>query len=558
MYLAVNIGKLSGNGEFTKKCQAFLEARYGFKKCLLTTSCTDALEMAAILCDIQPGDEVIVPSYTFVSTADAFVLRGAKAVFVDIRPDTMNIDDMIEAEKNSGTNDDGDFFGFFKIRGGLLSLTCKRMEIFNQQHSASSSLAAIHTITGRVDNCDEAGFFMGNILKYAGKIAYHHDDEVSDPSRWGDGVVSVDSAHILDTALNSSPYHSGLATHTTIVPKLAPALIYDFAPYLSERLYIESYEEYVEMFGPGEIVRCSMNEDSSDDTSWEKPFLRVGGEESLSPYGMYGYRNQVEKDDFQFEFTAPDDGSICFLCDYYVDGTVFSIFDLNQICVYRSDNSASIKTGHLLSLLSGVNDEDMLDAMFDDEDSQMSDTLYGNVAAFDLVEGLQPEKKYTFKGKISRAAGHEKEPVTITSFVAGAYKTSDKLHLEVNFAGRTFESVDPLFEEMKEGINNDVDVVIRPEDISVKEENDKHINGVVESIVFKGVHYEIIVNGDNNVQGMIHDVDPVEIGQRVGLTFEPDDIHVMRKSFFSPKPGSFGVNDENDVDVTNDGLNCCF
>jgi dTDP-4-amino-4,6-dideoxygalactose transaminase len=83
IYEAVNSGKLSGNGIFTKRCQDFFEQRYGFKKCLLTTSCTDALEMAAILCDIQPGDEVIIPSYTFVSTALAFVRQGAKIVFAD-------------------------------------------------------------------------------------------------------------------------------------------------------------------------------------------------------------------------------------------------------------------------------------------------------------------------------------------------------------------------------------------------------------------------------------------------------------------------------------------
>lgn len=98
MYQAVYNGKLSGNGEFTKKCQHFLENRYGFKKCLLTTSCTDALEMAAILCDIQPGDEVIVPSYTFVSTALAFVRQGAKIVFADSMERNPNIDaDKIEA-----------------------------------------------------------------------------------------------------------------------------------------------------------------------------------------------------------------------------------------------------------------------------------------------------------------------------------------------------------------------------------------------------------------------------------------------------------------------------
>ena len=92
MYQAVAEGKLSGNGAFTKKCQQFFEERYGFKKCLLTTSCTDALEMAAILCDIQPGDEVIVPSYTFVSSALAFVREGAKIVFADSMAENPNID----------------------------------------------------------------------------------------------------------------------------------------------------------------------------------------------------------------------------------------------------------------------------------------------------------------------------------------------------------------------------------------------------------------------------------------------------------------------------------
>ena len=89
---AVHSMKISGDGIFTKKCHAFFEEKYGFLKCLLTTSCTDALEMAAILIDIQAGDEVIMPSYTFVSTANAFVLRGAKIVFVDSLPDHPNID----------------------------------------------------------------------------------------------------------------------------------------------------------------------------------------------------------------------------------------------------------------------------------------------------------------------------------------------------------------------------------------------------------------------------------------------------------------------------------
>lgn len=89
---AVASGKISGNGKYTQLCQKFFEQKYGFEKCLLTTSCTDALEMAAILIDIQPGDEVIIPSYTFVSTANAFVLRGAKIIFADSNSFNPNID----------------------------------------------------------------------------------------------------------------------------------------------------------------------------------------------------------------------------------------------------------------------------------------------------------------------------------------------------------------------------------------------------------------------------------------------------------------------------------
>ncbi len=92
---AIDSRKICGDGEFTKKCNAKFEEITGSKKVLMTTSCTSALEMAALLADIQPGDEVIMPSYTFVSTANAFVLRGAKIVFVDIRPDTMNIDEKL-------------------------------------------------------------------------------------------------------------------------------------------------------------------------------------------------------------------------------------------------------------------------------------------------------------------------------------------------------------------------------------------------------------------------------------------------------------------------------
>ena len=92
---AISSKKICGDGEFTKKCSIWMEEQSGSPKVLLTTSCTHATEMTALLCDIQPGDEVIMPSYTFVSTADAFVLRGAKVIFVDIRPDTMNIDETL-------------------------------------------------------------------------------------------------------------------------------------------------------------------------------------------------------------------------------------------------------------------------------------------------------------------------------------------------------------------------------------------------------------------------------------------------------------------------------
>jgi dTDP-4-amino-4,6-dideoxygalactose transaminase len=95
---AMHSAAISGDGDFSKRCQSWFELKLGCKKALLTPSCTHALEMCAILIDIQPGDEVIMPSFTFVSTANAFVIRGAKIVFVDVRPDTMNIDEsLIEA-----------------------------------------------------------------------------------------------------------------------------------------------------------------------------------------------------------------------------------------------------------------------------------------------------------------------------------------------------------------------------------------------------------------------------------------------------------------------------
>ena len=93
MKQAIDNAKLCGDGPFTKKCSTLMQEAFKVNHVLLTTSCTHALEMAAFLCDLQPGDEVIMPAYTFVSTADAFVLQGAKIVFVDVNPKTMNIDE---------------------------------------------------------------------------------------------------------------------------------------------------------------------------------------------------------------------------------------------------------------------------------------------------------------------------------------------------------------------------------------------------------------------------------------------------------------------------------
>ncbi len=102
MRQAVENQKICGDGEFTHKCNEWIEEKTKTKKCLLTTSCTHALELSALLAEIKEGDEVIMPSFTFVSTADAFVLRGAKVVFVDIRPDTMNIDENLIEEAITG------------------------------------------------------------------------------------------------------------------------------------------------------------------------------------------------------------------------------------------------------------------------------------------------------------------------------------------------------------------------------------------------------------------------------------------------------------------------
>src|SRR3954471_22803922 len=101
---AINAGEIAADGRFTKGCARFLEEKFAIAKALMMPSCTAGLEMAALLCDVQPGDEVILPSYTFVSTANAFVRAGGRPVFVDIRPDTLNLDEtLVEAAVSERT-----------------------------------------------------------------------------------------------------------------------------------------------------------------------------------------------------------------------------------------------------------------------------------------------------------------------------------------------------------------------------------------------------------------------------------------------------------------------
>ncbi len=145
---AVSSGKISGNGDYTRKCHELFQEKYGFKKCLLTSSCTDALEMAAILLNIQTGDEVIMPSYTFVSTANAFVLRGAKIVFVDSRADHPGInEDSIEELITAKTK------AIVAVHyGGVACAMDQIMEIANKY-----SLFVVEDAAQAID-----GFYTGN------------------------------------------------------------------------------------------------------------------------------------------------------------------------------------------------------------------------------------------------------------------------------------------------------------------------------------------------------------------------------------------------------------
>ena len=125
-----------------------------------------------------------------------------------------------------------------------------------------------------------------------------------------------------------------------------------------------------------------------------------------------------------------------------------------------------------------------------------------------------------------------------SNIVAGTMKQDNEVVLS---SGITFKCVDPLFPEFTEGIANLVDVVIRPEDFYVDEEAEGRINGTVESLIFKGVHYEMIVKSDDGIEWLVQNVDPFKVGSRVGLYVDPDDIQIMRRSELSPDFGSFGI-----------------
>jgi len=174
--------KLSGDGEFTKRCNSWLEKNIGGARALLTTSCTHALEMAALLCEIKAGDEVIMPSYTFVSTANAFALRGAKIVFVDIRPDTMNIDEkLIEAAITKKTRAIVPVhYAGVSCEMDVINDIAKRYDLFVVEDAAQ---AVMSTYKGK--NCGAIGDF--------GCFSFHETKNISCGE--GGALIITDQKH---------------------------------------------------------------------------------------------------------------------------------------------------------------------------------------------------------------------------------------------------------------------------------------------------------------------------------------------------------------------------
>ncbi|HUF00109.1 MAG TPA: dTDP-4-amino-4,6-dideoxygalactose transaminase [Anaerolineales bacterium] len=183
---AINNGHISGDGPFTKKCHVFLEKEFGVPKALLTTSCTHALEMSAILLDIQPDDEVIIPDFTFVSTVNAFVLRGARPVFLDIRPDTLNLDEsQLEAA----------------IRPRTKAIVPVHYAGVGCEMDAVMDIAARHNISVVEDNAHGLfGKYKGNYLGTLGSMASQSFHETKNFSCGEGGALLINDPALVERA----------------------------------------------------------------------------------------------------------------------------------------------------------------------------------------------------------------------------------------------------------------------------------------------------------------------------------------------------------------------
>lgn len=183
---AIKSGHISGNGQFTQKCQSFFENKYGFKKCLMTTSCTDALEMAGVLLDIQEGDEIIIPSYTFVSVPNAFVLKGATIRFVDSESDHPNMDiSKIEALINSKTK----AIIAFHYAGIALDMN-KLVGIANKHH-----IYVIEDVAHSIDS-----YYQNKALGSFGHFACFSFHETKNIQAGEGGMLAINDEKFIDRA----------------------------------------------------------------------------------------------------------------------------------------------------------------------------------------------------------------------------------------------------------------------------------------------------------------------------------------------------------------------
>jgi len=183
---AIKSGHISGDGQFTKKCHAWLENYLGVKKALLTTNCTHALEMSALLLDLKPGDEVIAPSFTFVSTVNAFLLRGAKPVFADIRPDTLNIDEnQIEALVNERTR------AIYVVHYAGVGCEMDKIREIAESHNLQVIEDNAHGLFGK---------YRGKLLGTFGSMACQSFHETKNISCGEGGALLINDANLIERA----------------------------------------------------------------------------------------------------------------------------------------------------------------------------------------------------------------------------------------------------------------------------------------------------------------------------------------------------------------------